>query len=90
MVRQKTFFYYYSSRIEEVKNLLLSCNYNFNKTFDTLKRLSESSCVDTFFVPEEILLNNKLREEEINFNTYPFGENNDRMAVKFKTSCEKD
>ena len=68
----------------------MSCNYNFNKTFDTLKRLSESSCVDTFFVPEEVLLNNKLREEGINFNTYPFGENNDRMVVKFKTSCEKD
>ena len=82
--------FYYSSSIEEVKRLLLSCNYNFNKTFDTLKRLSESSCVDTSFVPEEVILNNKLREEEINFNTYPFGENSDRMAIKFKTSCEED
>ena len=81
---------YYSSDIETVKNLLMSCNYNFNKTFDTLKRLSESSCIDALFVPEEKILNNKLREEEINFNTYPFRENDARMAIKFKTSCKED
>ena len=71
-----------------VKDTLMACNYNFRKTIDILKRVSQSPCVDTVFLPAEKVLNSKSREEGIHFNTMPFGEDTDRMAIKLKATCE--
>ena len=74
--------------MKDARSKLAQCNYNFRKTFDIVKRLSQSSCVDKLLLPEEKLLNNKCREEGIHFNTIPFGEYTDRMAIKLKSICE--
>ncbi|MCY4523680.1 MAG: hypothetical protein OXB84_02955, partial [Halobacteriovoraceae bacterium] len=75
-------------KIGRVKNILTKCNYSFRKTFDIVKKLSQNSCVDEIFLPAEKRLNNKSREEGIHFNTILFGEHTDRMAIKFKSTCE--
>ena len=75
-------------RIEDVKDRIAKCNYNPIKTFDIVKGLSQSSCVDKLLLPAEKLLNNKSREEGIYFNTFPFGEYKDRMGIKLKSICK--
>ena len=75
-------------QMKRIKDRLAGCNYNFRKTFDIAKRLSQSSCVEELFLPADKILNNKCREEGIHFNTIPFGEHTDRMAVKLRSTCE--
>ena len=73
---------------KRIKDRLMACNYNFRKTIDILKRVSQSPCVDTVLLPAEKILNSKSREEGIHFNTMSFGEDTDRMAIQLKATCE--